>query len=250
MKEISLWARSHKWKARISIVLILILLNCLGFVTGHLLRQLDILLSTIFLMSLIGVYLSAICLYPTKHEKGTRFSRQQFYIRQKTCDIVLAASAFGMAIFFGNQPEKIFTASSLQATVINPSTSKKDSATGFKTIKEFSASMKDANGKYLKWKERRKLLRDQLRNIKEAKGLSAADRAVLTVLCIAAALLLSYLIAGLSCELSCSGADAAALMVLLGGSALVIFLSVLAFRAIYKGKRKQGKGTVSPEAGS
>jgi uncharacterized membrane protein len=241
MRKISLWAKNHKLQARLSIVIIYILLNGLGIITGILLHELKITFSTVVLSSLTGIFLSAVFLYPSKYEKGEKLSRQKFYIKQKSCDFILAASTFCVVIFLGNRPDKFFFSTSIiHATVLNP-TRVNDSVKAYKTITSFSASMKDANGKLLKWKERKKLLKEQVREIKGSNELSTGSKIVLIILSAVVAAALLYLVAALSCTLSCSGSDGAALLVGIGGLALVIFLLVIAIRAINgkKGKKKQ-----------
>jgi hypothetical protein len=50
---------------------------------------------------------------------------------------------------------------------------------------------------------------------------------------------LIYLVAALACSLSCNGSDAAALIVGIGGAALVAFLLIIAIRAITGKKKKK-----------
>ncbi|HRF20009.1 MAG TPA: hypothetical protein PK977_17655, partial [Chitinophagaceae bacterium] len=61
---------------------------------------------------------------------------------------------------------------------------KDSSAKTYKSIREFSASIKDKEGKLLKWKERKKLLKEQVRSIKKADNLSKGDKAGLIVLAV------------------------------------------------------------------
>ena len=107
--------------------------------------------------------------------------------------------------------------------------------------------MKDENGKMLKWKERKKMLKEQVKEIKKANNLSNGEKALLVILSVLVAAGLLYLVAALSCSLSCSGSDAAAVLVGVGGIALVIFLLIIAFRAIY-GRKKKKKKVAEPSA--
>jgi hypothetical protein len=50
---------------------------------------------------------------------------------------------------------------------------------------------------------------------------------------------LIFLALGLACNLSCNGHDGGAVLVGVGGTALVIFLFIIAIRSIYPGKRKK-----------
>jgi len=238
MRKISLWAKNHKQPARLSIVLIYIFLNGLGISAGILLHQLYIGLPSIVLSGLMTLFITVVFLYPSKYGKGRAVASRKFYNKQKTCDFILGASTFCIAIFLGNRPEKLFFNSSPILATVSSSTLVKDSLKTYKNINSFSVSMKDKDGKLLKWKERKKLLKEQVREIKKAKELSNASKVLLAVLSVIVALGLIALVAGLACNLSCSGSDGAALLVGIGGLALVIFLLVLAIRGIY-GKKKR-----------
>ncbi|MEI9943660.1 MAG: hypothetical protein WDN26_05510, partial [Chitinophagaceae bacterium] len=119
----------------------------------------------------------------------------------------------------------------------------------YKNVAAFTASMKDENGKTLKWKERKKLLKAQVKEIKKSKELSNGAKAGLIILSSIIALGLLALILGLACDLSCSGADGLAILVGVGGTALIVFLLVLTIRSITgkKRKRKQAIEKISVE---
>ena len=130
----------------------------------------------------------------------------------------------------------------LNATALTNSTSPKDSsAKTYKSIATFSASLKNENGKTLKWKERKKLLNEQIKGIKSANDMSEGGKIALIFLSVIVALALLYLVAALACEVWCTGSAAAALLVLLGGTALVIFLLVITIRGINGKKKKKQK---------
>ena len=71
-------------------------------------------------------------------------------------------------------------------------------------------------------------------------GQDTALKILGTFLVLLAALGLAYLIAAWSCNLACSGQEGAANVVLIGGGALLILLTVLGIRAIWR-KRKKNK---------
>lgn len=108
--------------------------------------------------------------------------------------------------------------------------------------------MKDANGKQLSWKERKKLLKAQVRAIKKADDLSNGAKVALIFLSALVALGLLFLVAALACDLSCSGSGAAAVLVGLAGTALIALLLVVVIRAILGKKRKKPKP--GPETGT
>jgi hypothetical protein len=240
MRKISLWAKNHKWQARVSIVVIFLLLNALGIFIGSLLHQLNIILPIAFLYVTVSFFLALFLIYPQKHAKRKTLNRKRTYALQKACDFFLAVSTLLLVCFFSNRPEKFVFNTSVAATTIKHPSTLKDSTKTYKTIRAFATSMKDKDGKMLQWKERKKLLKEQIRGIKKAKDVSDGNQVLLTILSVIVALGLIYLVAALACSLSCSGSDAAAVIVGIGGLALVILLLVVALRAIH-GKKKKPK---------
>jgi len=57
-------------------------------------------------------------------------------------------------------------------------------------------------------------------------------------LAVIVALGLAALVGALACELSCNGSEGAALLVGIGGTALIIFLLIITIRAIKRGKKE------------
>lgn len=232
MKKISLWAKAHPQQTRIYIVVSYLLLNVLGIVIGQLLNLLSIELPILLLNSSILVFIICGLAYPSKNKKEN-------YIFRKTCDSVLISTTFLMIVFAGNRYgglTGLFTATSyhnqVQATSIKDSTKR-----SYTSLEAFKLSMKDKDGKMLKWKERRKLLKSQVKAIKNSDDLTDAGKVALTIGCVIVALGLLYLVAAGACSLSCSGAEGGAILLGLGGLALVIVLFVIAMKAIYKKKK-------------
>ncbi len=234
MKRISYWAKCHRWTARILIVFLFLCLNALGVITGLLLRDKGIYIPTIFLLLLLLVYAMAFILYPD--QKGGAF-----YRKQKFFDLLLAASTYCMIVCMGNHPDRIlnyprpFGAASASSLILPADSTIKH----YKTINAFYLTLKDKTGKLLPWKERRKLLKEQVRAIRHAHDISEGSKVLLIVLSVAVALGLIYLLAALACSLSCNGSDFAAVVVGVGGGLVVIFLLILAIRAILGKKRKK-----------
>lgn len=239
MKQLSHWARINQWKARIIITIAWILLTILAIFIGVTLTKMDIGLTDHFLVPICISFFCAVLFYPFRWQKKQTGPRS-FYRRQKGCDLLLAISSFGMILYAGNRPGELFRHyGNLHATEILPSSQPADSqAISYKSIKDFSASMKDKDGKMLKWKERKKLLKQQVRAIKKAPGTSQVEKAMLVFLACLAAIGLLYLVAALACSLSCNGSEVAAFFVGIGGTALVIFLLILLIRGIYGKKKK------------
>ena len=244
MKKISFWAKNHKRPARFIIVASLIVLNGLGILTGILLKEFNVTMAGAAMAVIISVFIAGFIFYPVKNTK--RLTTAPYYIKQKSLDFILAASAFCMFTFFGNRPETLFQHyPMLNATAVSTNTLPKDSILRtYKSISEFSSMMKDENGNPLKWKEKKKLLKEQVKGIKKADNLSDTERTLYLILSIVVALGLLYLVAALSCNLSCSGSDGAAALVAVGGTAVVVILLVIAVRAIY-GRNKKPVSTTA-----
>lgn len=239
MKKLSYWAKEHKIHARIIIIASFIFLNALAFFTGHSLNQLGIFFLPGFLIGCFFIFLIALIAYPLKKQKGTKVKSSLYYYLQKSCDFILAASTFCMIVYLSNRPENLFQFyPQLKAFVIT-SPPKDSTVKHYKSIADFHSSLLDGKGNQLKWKERKKLLKEQVREIKKDNNLSKGEKIALIVLSVLVAAGLILLVAGLSCNLSCSGSDALAAIVGIGGTAVVIFLLIWALRAINGKKRKR-----------
>lgn len=240
MKQVSLWARNHQWKARITMIIAWIILTALAIFIGTTLTGLNITLSSTTLLIIVATFFATVFYYPSRSQK-TFHGSNTFYIRQKICDFLLAVCSFYMILYSANKPNTIFQESdNIYAASIEPSLAKDSSAKTYRSIKEFSISIKDADGKMLKWKERKKLLKQQVKAIKRSSDLSNGEQALLIVVSILVALGLFLLVASLACSLSCNGSGAAAVLVMLAGTGLIVFLLVLAIRGI-QGKKKKRK---------
>ena len=240
MKKISIWAKNHKWSARILIVLSFVILTIAGITTGILLDSLNITIPAAVLIISFLIYFAGIIFYPSKSERK-KIIASLFYKKQKTCDFILAASTFSMLICISNDRfRSIQYFSPLQAaTASKPITPADSTLKAYKSITAFSASLKNETGKSLKWKEKKKLLKEQIRAIKKSGELSQGGKIALIILSVIVALGLLYLVAVLSCSISCNGSAAAALIVGIGGAALVTFLLIIVIRGILGKKKKK-----------
>lgn len=247
MRKISLWAKNHKGPARFTFAISLLLLGGIAIITGVLLHEIAVLVSPGILLAFAGVYFAAAIAYPKRTEKKKNPVSPGFYRQQKTCDWLLAASTFCMVLYIGNQPAQlaISTAPLQAAHPVGTSVPTDSTIKTYKTIASFTASLKDENGKSLKWKEKKKLLKEQIRAVKKAGDLSKGAKVALIILSVLVALGLLFLVAALACDLSCGGSGFGAVLVALGGVGLTIFLFILALRAI-SGRKRQPKKTAEP----
>jgi len=243
MKKISTWAKNNKWLARILVIVCHILLNAIGIITGILISDLGINIPVAALPFLIIVVLCSFIFYPRKPEKRNNIDKNVFYTQRKRWDFILAASTFLIILYIGNHfdnPLKNY--SGIYAAVSSASSLPGDSTIkSYKKIADFNASLKDNDGKLLKWKERKKVLKEQLKGIRKSGDLSKGEKAALTIVSILLALGLLYVVAALACGLACNGADAAAWVVLIGGTAVVALILVIVMKAIYSNRKARRK---------
>ena len=237
MRKISFWGRANKWNARLITITGTILLVLLGIATGSLLNDLAVHMPPATLTLLIIIYFVGVFLYPSKQNKNKDC---RFYQKQKTCDAILAASTFLLTAFIANNNFRdIQFISGLQAsTIAKPILPADSTVKKYKSITAFSASLKNENGEPLKWKEKKKLLKEQVRAIKKAEGLSKSGETILVILSVIAALGLLYVVAALACGISCNGSAAGAIVVGVLGTAVVVFLLIRVIRSINRKKRK------------
>lgn len=244
MKKISLWAKNNKWQARFLIFGIYLLLNLLGITIGWMLNDMQISISVNAFLFFILLFLAGMFAYPVKsYSKNTGIS---VYTRQKSCDFILAASTFCMILFIGNKYPHLISNHSAGYTAANASVSfPVDSMkTSYEKMAAFSEKMKAENGKQLSWKEKKKLLKKQVKEIKASGEISPAGKVLLIILSVLVALGLLYVLAALSCSISCGGAEGLAIAVAVLGTGLIIFLLVRLIRSINRKTQK-----VKPAAG-
>jgi len=240
MRKLSFWARHHKQAARLIIILSFILLTLITYYSGTWLNDLGVMLPETTLLIAVLFYFAGVIVYPHRSGFHKRATTKSFYNRQKTGDFLLAASTFGMIVCISNNSNPAATYFPfLQAATNAKSTLPGDSTVkNYKSFLKFSSSMKNEEGKMLKWKERKKLLKEQVNGIKRSTELSKGEKTALIILSVLVALGLIFLVTSLACSLSCNGAEGAAILVGIGGTAVVIFLLVLAIRGI-TGKKKK-----------
>lgn len=246
MKQLSFWAKKHKWASRLIIVFSFISMNVLGIVTGFLLNSLNVTFYSLDLFVTIILFLLAWFNYPSKKRPITTFEKDRSYIIQKTCDFVLIGSTFIMFVYFGNRQTPPFNYFALTSLEANTYSHPKDSTKTYKSLAEFKKMMSDENGKPLKWKERKKLLKNQINAIKQTGEMSDGGKVALIILCVLLAIVLAYGVAALACSLSCSGAEGAAVIVAILGAAGIIFLTIVLIKSIVRKSKKSTSKEVNP----
>ena len=240
MKKISIWASRHIIASRIIIVVSWIVLMLIGVYTGSQLIILNVRFPSITMIFFITFFLVAFLVYPSRNNKKKKITISKFYLHQKSCDFILAFSSFCMIVYCSNHSDRLFQSNNgVHATAFVTIVHPKDSTRKpYKSISAFASSMKEANGNPLKWKERKKLLNEQVKAIKKAAEPSKGEKTILIILSVLVALLLLSLIAALACSIACSGSGVVAALIMAGGTALVVFLLIGMIKRITGKKRK------------
>ena len=91
------------------------------------------------------------------------------------------------------------------------------------------------------------MLKTQLKEIRKADDMSKGEKVALIILSVIVALGLLALVGSAACTLSCNGSDAAALIVAIGGTALVVWLLISVIRRINSKTRKKRSKSESME---
>lgn len=234
MYQLSLWARNHVWQARLFIIVAYLLLNITGWLLGEQLAWNGIYLTQTHFYIGTALVLAGFFAYPSKKDKK---NFKHFYRYQKSCDGLLASGTFVLIVCL-SQPQSLpqtslgFSAQASNYTTVYPSAEKKHSI------------FRKAANTAIKWlgvnETAQKKISNNWRQIKqEYKRSSTGGKIALLLLTILVALALLYLVAGWACTLSCNGSEAAATLVGIFGTGLVVFLSIVVIRRIFRKPKKE-----------
>ncbi len=237
MKKISVWAKHHVFAARCIIIISFLLMTIAGITIGILLDDLAIVIPSVIGDLVILLYVGGVIFYPFRSDKR-KIGADLFYKKQKTADFVLALSTFLLIVFISNHRFGNLHYFPSLPTAAATSLPGDSTVKTYKSIAAFSASMKDENGKTRKWKARKALLKEQVKGIKKSTDRTKGEKVALIILSVLAALVLLSLVTMAACSLGCSGSEALAIIVGIGGTALVVLLLVHLIRSI-TGKTKK-----------
>lgn len=238
--KISSWAKRNPWPSRVMIVVSHLLLTAFAILLGWILIELRITLPSIIFLSAVLIFSFGVIIYPLKAEKRVKYGKIEFYKKQKFADLLLVTSTFliilqGGNSYFSNEMkpiEKVWSiaAKACYVKVTPPETVA--SAIDNPSEKQVEKNITDR-------KEKRSNLKSKLGNIlSEINNSNDGGKAGLGILLIIGSLGLLFLVVALACNLSCSGAEGAAIMVGILGGAAIIFLLLKAFKLM--GKKKNG----------
>ena len=230
MKSISFWAKKHIWQSRLLIVVIYILLNVIGLFVGKLLNDSNVNLPGLyFMLCVIFIVILSIGYSSTNVRASRVFTR---YFRRKFFDFALGLITFLMIIYGGNNYKNLFV-NNEAVNAFSIHRLSKDSAIYYNPlIQNFIASIKNMDVSKLSLKEKKRIIKQQIKTIKHDKDISEGNKTLLIILSVLIALVLLYGLAALSCSLSCSGSEALALIVAIGGTFLIIFFLVRIIKRI------------------
>lgn len=236
----STWAKRNQWTARILIVLSHLLLTIFAILLGSILTNLGISIPGYISLFACMIFSIGLTIYPIKKEKWVRYNKLEFYQRQKLADLMLAGATFIMVLQLGNgyfnseiKPvERVWniTAQACYVKLTQPETVV--SAIENPTEEQLEKNITNR-------KEKRSTLKSKLEKLlPQINNSSEGGKTGLGILLIIGSLGLLFLVVALACNLSCSGAEGAAVMVGILGGAAIIFLLLKAFKMM--GKKKNG----------
>ena len=244
MRKISLWAYHHLWPARIAITLIKLSLVSLGIFIGFNLNDIHYSLPPVFFYSSSIALLVVTFLYPHRKNNTRYFSKKQFYLYQKISDIVAGTCSFILVVAVVNHEYRVITCDPAYASLPSKRINQKPTAA------EILSSLQYRDKSDLKRFEKRILKREFEKQLgiyltsKLKNDNNKAEKAALIILAIVAAVGLTFLLAALACDISCSGNDGLAILVGVVGFAAIVWLLLIAIRAINKSHKEKVKETV------
>jgi hypothetical protein len=234
----STWAKQNPWSARILIVSSHVLLTIFAILLGFILTNLGISIPGYILLTACLMFSIGLIIYPMNAEKRVRYSKIQFYQRQKLADLMLAGASFIMVLQLGNsysnsemKPVQKVWSITAQACYVKFTQTEATASTIEK------AAEKQVEKNIPSRKEKRSTMQAKVKAFLSQINMSSeGGKTGLGILLIIGSLGLLFLVVALACNLSCSGAEGAAIMVGILGGAAIIFLLLKAFKMM--GKKK------------
>ncbi|WP_250630148.1 hypothetical protein [Rhodoflexus caldus] len=225
MRNLAIWAAAHPVDARFLIAMghIFLVFNALWL--GFLLYAANIRIPQQLTLLLLLLFAAVYLLYPAKQAKYYTFGRR------KAADFILiAAYTFAIAGYYNADWLAEEKARYL---------AERQSVTFMQTATRAREQPRENLSAFGQVKQLRKELRAALRQLKEDKPLSGGMKALLIALSILGLLGVALLVAGIACNIACSGSEGLAWVVLILGWSGIIFLAVLLIRGIIRRPTKR-----------
>lgn len=225
MRKLSYWSRDHKQLARILIVTGYLILNVTGLFLGDLVHSISGTFNYAFILIPIILTMVGYFFYPDNKNKN---SYRNFYSTQKLNDGFLIMATFLFLVFAGNKlNESTRWSQSVSALSIHYPTAKN-------SVQNKTVNTKPQSGTkaYKTFKQRLKALR------KAYKESTKTEKILMIIGVVLLAGLAGSGVAALSCNLSCSGNEALAIVVLIIGIGGIIYGGYKLIQKITGGGKK------------
>ena len=227
MKKLSFWAREHKHIARVTIIISYILLNVIGLFLGDVIHSFNIEFTPLFFLFAISLTFLGWMIYPSKDKKH---EYKNFYLRQKSADLILVSATLLFVIYLGNALNKntnSFRNPLQAASIVNTNNAINISSP---TVAKNTVSKKSLRQK----------IRAEIKSIRKAyKDSTKSQKTLYIILAVLAAAGLTYVLTMFSCSISCSGAEALGYVVFFVGLGAIVFGLVKVIQRIKRGKPKR-----------
>ncbi len=231
--RLSYWAKHHRVTAAGLLILCKVIVGAIGFYSGIAMALGGYTFPAPVVPGLlVGTALYLLWAYPSKRQKQ-RLGRMAFYRKQKTADAALALFGFAFWMYVGNAAPTWVT-----PTLPTSTATVSAHATALAIIERFNVAKDKLAEKHQMHPAEKKHLGARMkewigkRALKSAQSVSKWKRAfggmplyakiLLTALVIGLFVAGAYGVFALSCSLACSGMDALAVVVGVGGAALLI----------------------------
>ena len=235
--KISSWANNHLWVSRITIVIGHIFLILLGTTIGHLLKQLGLNLNSFFIWIGILFVVLLFSIYPVR-KKIFLYKGKQLYTRRKFLDFIIIFISFFLLIVSsnavdgsGNHFYNFVVLDKLTASVSRPAIVKDTVSTVL-----VSPSKKSSIGSLKINKGKLRLKHFIKSNRSNALEATKGEKIIYTILALTGSVVLIIILSLFACDLACSGATAAAILVSILGIGGILFLFFLIMKNLYKKK--------------
>lgn len=235
MIKISYWAKENIRMARSIIVGSFLLMTMLALFTGWSVAGLGIELPEWLFYAAVASFCWVFMDYPFRVSSQHGQHRRRSFFKRKAYDMIAATTGYLMLVqvanhysFYEDSAFRMFGGSATYGMETFP------------VIHGGEKGQSKIEGKAAGWlKDKKARIKTHLALLRKLDKKKDSAKAALAFLAIVGGVALLILIALLSCEISCSGSETLGMIVLIGGSALVILGVTMIILRIYKGKRSK-----------
>ena len=239
MRKLAQWAKFHPKQARIYIIILHFVLGFLAFILATLFKVAGDTQDILLALS-IGLFIVLLFIYPGYWSKSNNKILNSFAFR-KCCDFLVILTSF-ITVFVVDS--KIFNPSPIveyayaASNVASKPKPKKPSAKEVLSSLEYrdKSTLTRVEKKVLKKEFRKQLKTYVVQKIKGKK--EDSNKTLYIILTIIGAIGIFAVIAALSCELGCNGAETASIIVVILGLIGVVLGAYFLIRRINRGPKK------------